>query len=382
MAPIPYHVELKDFLKRHEAELWKWFASAEVQAGYAAELRLDLLKSTYRLDAEAHVTLYEQVEKAKRALKLDIPITVYQAQQSVGLNAAIYYLPGEGHIVLTGNLLQLLKEDELLAVLAHELAHYQLWHREQGEFHVMDRLSRTLAQSSRSTPSHHHTAKNTQLYTEIYCDRASWVATGEISPMIRGLIKLETGMAEANADSYLKQVEEVFQHKPEATEQLSHPESYIRVQALSLWAKDAALADEQIVQMIEGVKGIDELDLLGQERMTQITRRFINELLQPEWFQSSSVLAHARLFFEDFQVDKKVEIKPPAFSQDVKTKEYFSYILLDFAVMDPDLEEEPLKQAIRLAKRWGLDDSFAKLAQKELKIKARDWQQLLTAIEK
>jgi hypothetical protein len=57
-------------------------------------------------------------------------------------------------------------------------------------------------------------------------------------------------------------------------------------------------------------------------------------------------------------------------------------VLLDFAVMDPELEEEPLKQAVRVAKRWGLEDSFAKLAQKELKMKVREWEKFRTAPEK
>ena len=376
LTPIPYHTELKDFLKKHEAEMWNWFASAEAQASYATELRLDLLKSTYRLSVESHAGVYEQAEAAKCALGLDIPITIYQSQQSVGLNASIFYLPGEGHVVLSGHVVQLLKEDELLSVLAHEFAHYHLWQRENGEFHIMDRLVRTLAQSPRSTPSHHYTAKNAQLYTEIYCDRGSWMATRDIASMIRGLVKLQTGMSEIDAESYLKQSEEVLQHKPGASEGTSHPEAYIRAQALSLWVKDADAAEAPIAEMIEGAKGIDELDMLAQLRLCATTRLFINELLQPEWFRTSSVFAHARLFFEDFAVQPVMPANHASICPHPKTQEYLGYVLLDFSVMDPDLEDEPLKQAIRVARNWGFEESFAKLAQKELKIKTRDWEKL------
>jgi len=41
--------------------------------------------------------------------------------QTRGLNACIYYLPGEGHLVFNDNLLQQLKDDELLLTLAHKL---------------------------------------------------------------------------------------------------------------------------------------------------------------------------------------------------------------------------------------------------------------------
>ena len=379
LSPVPYHAELKTFLKEHEAELWHWLASAEAKAAYADQLRLDLLKSLYRFEPSAHAALYGAVEKAKAALGLSIPVTIYQGQQAGGMNAGIYYLPGEGHIAFNGNLLQLLKEDELLCVLAHELAHYQLWQLENGEYHVMDRLARTLAQSPRSTPSHHHTAKTVQLYTEIFCDRASAVATGSLESMIRSLIKIETGITEVNAESYLLQAEEIFQKGAGPSERITHPENYIRVRALSLWLRDPATAEEQIVGMIEGVRSVDELDLLGQKRMTDVTKGLIHELLQPEWFRTDPVLAHARLFFPDFVPGGRVPEAAPAFAQDEKTKEYLGYVMLDFAAMDPDLEDEPLKQAVRVAERWGMADSFAKLAQKELKLKARDWAKLAGA---
>jgi predicted SprT family Zn-dependent metalloprotease len=381
LSPVPYHAELRKFLKAHEAELWEWLASAEAKAAYADELRLDLLKSLYRFEPAAHPLLYAQVENAKAALGLNIPVTIYQGQQSGGMNAGIYYLPGEGHIAFNGNLLQLLKDDELLCVLAHELAHYQLWQAENGEYHVMDRLVRTLAQSPRSAPSHHHTAKMAQLYTEIFCDRASALATGSLESMIRSLIKIETGITDVSAESYLQQAEEIFRQGAGPSERISHPETYIRVRALSLWMKDPATAEEQIVAMIEGVRSVDELDLLGQRRMSDITRGLVDELLQPEWFRTDPVLAHARLFFPDFVPGGRVPETAPAFAQDDKTKEYLGYVMLDFTAMDPELEEEPLKQAVRVAERWGLGDSFAKLAQKELKLKARDWARL-TGVEK
>src|SRR6266481_3765599 len=86
LQPLPYHLELRDYLKSHERELWNWFASAQAKADYTENLRLELLKSTYRLDADGH----------------DIPVTLYQAQNSPQLNAALFYIPGRGHIVFSG----------------------------------------------------------------------------------------------------------------------------------------------------------------------------------------------------------------------------------------------------------------------------------------
>src|SRR5436190_10476261 len=80
LEPLSYHFELRDYLKSHERELWNWFASAQAQADYTENLRMELLKSTYRLDAETHPQLHESVAEAKARLDLDIPVTLYQGQ--------------------------------------------------------------------------------------------------------------------------------------------------------------------------------------------------------------------------------------------------------------------------------------------------------------
>src|SRR5688572_2814005 len=79
LRPLPYHAELRDYLKQHERELWHWFASTKAKADYTERLRLELLKSTYRLDAQSHPDLYRATDEAKIGLELDIPVTVYQA---------------------------------------------------------------------------------------------------------------------------------------------------------------------------------------------------------------------------------------------------------------------------------------------------------------
>jgi hypothetical protein len=71
--PLPYHVKLRDCLKSQERELWNWFASARA-GGQHQKFRLELLKSTYQLDAEGHPELYQSVEVTKARLQLDIPL--------------------------------------------------------------------------------------------------------------------------------------------------------------------------------------------------------------------------------------------------------------------------------------------------------------------
>ena len=378
LEPLPYHVELRDYLKSQERALWNWFASARAQADYTENLRMELLKSTYRLGPDSHPELCAAVEEVKQSLQLDIPVTVYQAQNSPQANAALYFIPGEGHVVFSGPILSLLNAEEIKSVLGHELAHYHLWQWEQGELHVTDRLIQAAANDPRSAECHEQTARRFQLYTEIFADRGSLSATVDVEPVIAGLVKIETGLAQVSASAYLKQAEEIFSKDTVTTEGLSHPEAFIRARALSLWETHQKEAHPHIQRMIEGASAFDKLDLIGQTRMTESTRALLEYFLQPKWIQTPAVLGHAKLFFSDFKVPKELEATPVDVfkSCDAKTREYLSYVLLDFVTADPELDDMPLAAALDLSRLMEFDAQFEKLAAKELKMKVRDVRKL------
>jgi hypothetical protein len=378
LEPLPYHVEVRDYLKSHEREIWDWFASAQAQADYTENLRLELLKSTYRLDAESHPELYKCVDEAKARLKLEIPVTVYQAQSSPHTNAALYYIPGEGHIVFCGPAMSLLNPEELKSVIGHELAHYYLWGRDDGEFLIADRLLHAIAHDPRAARSHEQTARRFALYTEIFADRGSLHVTNDINPVVAGLVKIQTGLSQVSAPSYLKQAEEVFASRSVSTQGISHPEAFIRARSLSLWLNKPEKAAAQIAKMIEGVTGLEELDLIGQAKLANETRKVLENFLRPKWFQTSAVIGHARLFFDDFRPADGLD-NSVAFDldfSDSKLREYFCYVLLDFATADRELDEMPLAAALELSRKMEIDSEFEKLAARELKMKVRDVRKL------
>lgn len=378
LEPLPYHVEVREYLKSRERELWDWFASAEAKANYRESLRLALLKSTYRLDLESHPELYAQVDEVKARLQLDIPVTLYQAQGSLEPNASLLFLPEEGHIVFSGPVLSLLSVEELKSVIGHELAHYYLWRREEGEYHIADRLLQAVATDPRAAASHEQTARRYQLYTEVFADRGSWCVTGDLNAVVAGLVKLQTGLSQVSAPGYLKQAEEIFAKGNVATEGLSHPEAFIRARALALWQGQPDGSSPLIAEMIEGAVALDELDLIGQSRLARRTRQLLEYLLQPKWFQTPAVLGHARLFFDDFQPAPNRNLASLALlkTNDAKLGEYLGYVLLDFATADPELEDMPLAAALELSQALGLDPEFEKLAAKELRMKVRDVRRL------
>jgi hypothetical protein len=378
LDPLPYHVEVRDYLKAQERELWDWFASARAQADYTESLRMELLKSTYRLDAESHPDLVAATEAAKQRLQLDIPVTLYQAQNSSQPNAVLYFIPGEGHLVFSGPVLTLLNAEEIKSVIGHELAHYRLWQWEQGELHIADRLIEAVASDPRASDSHEQTARRFQLYTEIFADRGSLRVTGDLHPVVAGLVKIQTGLPQVSAAAYLKQAEEIFAKDSVTTEGLSHPEAFIRARALALWQEQRHEAHPHIAKMIEGAESLDRLDLVGQARMARRTRQLLQAFLQPKWFQTPAILGHAKLFFDDFQPAATRDSSAlHAFkSSDANTCEYLSYLLLDFVTADPELDDLPLAAALEFSRQLEFGAQFEKLAAKELKLKVRDLRKL------
>ena len=378
LEPLPYHRELRDYFKSRERELWDWFASAKAQENYTETLRLDLLKATYRLDAESSPELYRHAEEAKAALGLDIPVTLYQAQESSHLNAVLYFMAGEGHVVFSGPALNLLSPLELKTVIGHELAHYLLWQRDGGEFLIADRLVETIANDPRAHAAHCHSARHYRLYTEIFADRGSLRVAADLNTAVSSLVKMQTGLSQVSGASYLKQADEIFQSAKIKTDGLSHPEAFIRARALALWQKDDGDCETEVSAMIEKADSLDDLDLIGQVRLTDLTRRVLEELLRPKWFQTEAVLGHAKLYFPEFQPAAVVD---PQLAEDLKGSapwlcDYLAYVLLDFSAADPELDEVALAGTLDLAQRLSIDHAFEKTAVKELKIKARQLKRL------
>jgi hypothetical protein len=253
-----------------------------------------------------------------------------------------------------------------------------LWRRHGGEFHIADRLLQAVSHDPRAAASHEQTARRYQLYTEMFADRGSLCVTGDLNPVVAGLVKIQTGLVQVSAAGYLKQAEEIFAKGNVATEGLTHPEAFIRARALTLWQEKRENATAQIVEMIEGAAALDELDLPGQAAMAGKTRRLLEYLLQPKWIQTPAVLGHARLFFDDFKPSATRD--PAALNElkpgDQKTAEYFCYLLLDFVTADPELDEMPLAAVLQVCELLELENQFEKIAARELKMKARDVKRL------
>jgi len=368
LQPLAYQQDIVAYLQETEPELWQWASSVRGRDEFAASIRTEMLKTHYRLDAEGHPDLAERCARVAACLGVTVPVTLYQAAGSVGLNAMLYHSPGEAHIVFSGPILSILQGPELDAVLAHELAHHRLWEMQNGDFLVADRLLLAAANDPRATPSHAQTARRFRLYTEVFADRGALAGCGDLEVAVAALVKTETGLPQVSATSYLRQADEIFSRENATTRGLDHPETYIRARALQLWAAGDPALPDWLSATIEGPLALDSLDLPGQRRATDLTRRFLAELLLPAWFQTTTVLAHARAFFPDFTPARKPDetLVAALRSEDDATREYFCYLLLDFATVDRELEDVPLAAAWQWGERLGINNRLEKLITREL----------------
>lgn len=422
LQPLPYHKELVRYLRVHEKPLWQWLASDEAQHDQSEAVRLELLKATYRLDASAHPRLYELLNLAKARLGLDIVATIYQAHDTGQNNALILKTLDEAHIVIMGGIIKQLTEIEMLALLGHELGHFKFLRTSDGIYDAGDRVIATMANDPRAESSHVESERLFRLYTEIYADRAALLVCGAPLAVVATLVKSQTGLIDVCPKSYVKQAEEILEKGPAFTQSLDHPETYIRTHALMIWAmeneesweqihktgndldektavtnsndqehdtqndeeetdwrtliarKDSPI-EEDIRSLITGPQSLSRLDLTGQEYMTALTRRIIEEFLNHKWLQTEAIIGHAKLFFGDLDPggSELSDIDLDFINKsDDQVKDYAAYLLLDLIAVDRDLEKYPLAAAVTFARKLNIEDHLVKHVMKELKLRKRD----------
>src|SRR6187402_1937284 len=158
--PLSYHVKIRDFFKGQPG-IWSFFSATRQREEQLINFKTDLLKNTYQFHPESDPVLYEKIHMALEKLELNgLPVTVYQAlTNDPELNASIVCLPGGAHMVLSGGVLQILDEKELLALVAHELAHVKLNALLEGELETADRIIMAIANSPDSSAAQYETAR-------------------------------------------------------------------------------------------------------------------------------------------------------------------------------------------------------------------------------
>ncbi|AFD06307.1 M48 family metalloprotease [Solitalea canadensis] len=379
LTALSYHLKVRDYFKQ-QSKTWTFFREAKNKEEQLKEFKTQLLKSSYKYNAETDSLIYDKVNFAKQQLGLDhLPVTVYQAEFSDERNASIIYVDNEAHIVFSGAITKLLNDEELLAIIAHELTHVKLFQLFDGELEIANRIINAIANNYNSDPAYFETARLFKLYTEIFCDRGSYTVVQNRAPIITALVKIATGVESVNADSFLKQADEIFQlNDLTKADTFSHPENFIRAKALQLWHEQKEGAEVAISRIIEGQTDLDKLDIFKQVELANFTRKFLQLFLKPKWFQSSTIIALARQYFADFSLDENAVLNESILAitdtKNISIKEYLSYVLFDFSSADGSLEEIPRGWAFQFSEDLQLRDEFESIVKKELKMSDKKMQ--------
>jgi hypothetical protein len=406
LEPLPYHEAIAARLEGLEPRAWALFADVTRTApttptpptsaveGESADpvaveddLEQQLLRHAYRMEAAAHPRVHEAARTASTALGIEVPVVIYQLEGRDTANAALAFRPHEAVLALSGNLLALLTDAELVACFGHELAHYRLWTASGGRILAADRLLDALSLDAATPAAYLETARRFDLATELYADRGSLIASGDLDVAIGSLVKVVTGLSDVDPRAFLRQAESA--HPERGTQRATHPETVLRAWALARW--QAGEGDAAAAALLAPSLDIERLDVLDREGLESITRRLVLDVLAVDWMRTDAVVGHARQFLVEvapsasgnrrergWSANQTAAVAPPVevrLAEDLpkETAQFLSYVLLDLATVDPDLEDEPIVEVAAVAREAGLAPTFGELARRELGLSARAW---------
>jgi Peptidase family M48 len=379
LKPFPFHEKLKDYFK-NQGKTWEWFADEKIISSQNEAYKTDILKNSYRITKEEEPRIYELLEQAKDKLGVIIPITIYQSQYVDMNNASIVMLDKEAHLVLSGSIMKILNDDELLALLGHELSHVLLYTFDNGNYEVANRIINAIANEGGSELYYYETARMYQLYTELFCDLGAFKVCGDINPVICTLVKVNTGLEKVSAESYLQQASEILDRIETGSEGTTHPELYIRAKSLELFKENEIEYYTKIADLVHGKVDLHQLNIFTKKELHETTKELIDIILKPKWTQSDHSIVLYKHYFTAYNRNSEVFIneafKVKINASKTNTKDYFSYVMLDFAMCDTELKEPFIGLILDLSEQLGLEENLKIILKKELKLSDKAFKEM------
>jgi len=367
LEPLAYHLDVIGYLRREERHAWEWSASAAL-AQEVDEIRDSMLRDTYRLEQTGHADVFEACQTAMMRLGIEAPFTLYQANDG-SMNASLVYVPGEIHLVFFGPILEKLNKAELLALMGHELSHYLMWSLGEHEHYRASRVFDHALSYTDAKPSHRETARLLSLHTELFADRGAAIAADGPESAIAVLVKVMTGLTNVDPEAYLRQAQEV-ESSSGKSQGMSHPEIYLRARALQLWWADDPELVTWLKKHLLGPLSIEALDLMGQRKLTQMTRTFLARFVTEIEEGSDEITTQLRATFPDFgrQEEPLLDLAEIGVERiDDATRDYFVALMFDVAMADRDATDAVMLAAAKTAAEIGATERLAGALRRDLK---------------
>jgi Zn-dependent protease with chaperone function len=200
--------------------------------------RRELLEMSEKVTDVAHPRVLAATRRAAQALRLEPP-AVYVAPETSRIRVQALGADDDPCVVVNAQLLPRLDDDELCAVIAHELAHVQ-------NNHVLHATALFYLTHSASffvrwiVGPAIMTLQAWSRRAQITCDRAALLATRDLDTTLRALVRLELDRDPehpVDPDAYLADLPEAQRGLSKYAELLrSNPQLPKRVQALRVFA--------------------------------------------------------------------------------------------------------------------------------------------------
>lgn len=409
MKIFPYHQIAAEILREELADLWQHFDGDSYLAEQASRVRLDLLRHTQALDGE-HGRILDLGQRAAEALGVaDVPVLIHQRQDGEDSAPRLCFMPDEIHLVVSPRILTALTDHQVCCVLAHEMAHHQLWTVEEGQFRTAEVVAAALAASSEQEVAL-RTERNVRQLTEIACDIASLAVVSKIEDFAGALAEFDelaewseqssTSVDRGDERPWFRELDALIHaDAPPPNRGGSHPSSAFRCWAAQQWLTDGSECLERLQWAVLGQFSLESLCLVRQRQLYDWTQAFLTRFTSPDWIRTESIRKHVELFQAGdasesdqplAQLDQATEtvnsvggdIGWEALAEELSaitdegTRDYFAYLTLDCITADRALEPFPLVWALDFWERIGWAGHVADVLGRELKVGKRKMKQL------
>jgi len=228
----------------------------------AKTIRRRLMASALLLTEGMAPEIHQHAHEAMRALGVDKPIEIYQANGRE--NAAMHAVEEPVLLEIQGRLLTLLDRGAAIAVFGHELGHF-LAHGPGTELGKVGRLAAAIADSDGVELHLKRACSALSMAKELTADRFALLACGDLDALLRLEMIATTGLPGSaltwDTTAYLTQAKTLIEQtlaEGEGAHGVTHPEHSLR--AYAAWLFSESDAYRAITGKGPGTRTLDEID--------------------------------------------------------------------------------------------------------------------------